>query len=109
MKTLTLSVKQRLLLEPLLPQSGRRIEMIVIQSLLREIKMSPGEVVEFELRDGPNGTILGNQKKFIDKEIELSNEQIKILKEIPGKVEDAEQVTIDLLPLLDQIDALSAG
>lgn len=106
MKTLTLSVKQRLLLKPLLPASGRRIEMMVVSSLGQQIDFSAEEIQAFELKDGSNGTVRGNPQRFVDKDIALSDEQVKILKEIPVRVDDARQVTLELLPLLDLIDAL---
>lgn len=106
MKTLKLSVMQRGLLLPLLPQTGRRLEMIVINSLAKQIEFNEKEVEAFNLRYNDAGALVGDAKKFTDIELTLTNEQIKMLKEIPGKVDAAGQVTTDMLPLLDLIDEL---
>lgn len=109
MKTLTLSVLQRGILMPLLPPNGRRLEMIIIKSIREKIEFTPEDIQEFELREGPNGTLIGNPKKFKDIELTLTNEQINLLKEIPKRIDESGQVTTDMLPLFDKIDALSAG
>jgi hypothetical protein len=109
MKTLTLSVLQRGILMPLLPQSGRRLEMIIINSITKQIEFTENDIEKFELRYNAAGLMVGNPKKFVDIELALTNEQIAMLREIPGRIDSAGQVTQDMLPLLDKIDALSAS
>lgn len=101
-----LSVKDRLLLLPMLPQSGGRMEMVLVNELTKLIEFTPEEIGEFQLKDAPGGMVIGNPLKFKDKEFSFTDSQIKILKQSSKKTDDARQVTIDMLPLLDKIDHL---
>lgn len=104
---LILSVADRLLLPDLLPPQGRRIEMITVQSIMNLVNFTPEEVAMFELKDMPDGSVTGNPKKFTDKSLTLTAEQANILKSIPHKLDEGGKVTLELLPLIDKIDALS--
>jgi len=105
MKTLTLSVKDRLLLPPLLPHSGGRIEMMLVDALAKKVEFTMAEISAFELQDTPSG-VKGNPIHFADKAIELTPEQIRVLRDIPARLDKQGDITRDLLPLLDKIDAL---
>jgi hypothetical protein len=106
MKTLILSVKERLQLIQHLPANGGRIEMIVVANLGKHVEFTPEEISEYELKDAPGGGVRGNVLKFQDKSFSLTPDQVNILKSIPAKLDEAKQITIDLLPLLDKIDYL---
>ncbi len=108
MNTITLSVVERELLKTLLPQQGGRILMTLVKSLKEELDFTPEEIDQFELRDAPNGAMIGNPIKFKDRIFELSAAAIALLKPIPDQLNEAEKVTIRLLPLLDKLDELKA-
>jgi hypothetical protein len=106
MNTLTLSVRERLLLPGLLPSVGGRIEIIVVASLRRLFEFSAEEVEEYKLIDLPDGRVQYNPEKLKDKSITLTVEQVKILKDISIRLDNEKKVTLELLPLLDKIDLL---
>jgi len=58
------------------------------------------------LSDAPGGGLKGNPHKFTAKQLVLIGKQAAVLKSIPGRRDQEKQVTVDLIPPLDKIDAL---
>jgi hypothetical protein len=107
MSTLTLSVRERGLLLPVMDQlSGGRIEMIVAKSIYNKVDFTLDEIALFKLYSTATGDIIGDPKTYTDLIIDLTDEQVKVLKNIPAKLEREKKVTIQYLPLLDKIDLL---
>lgn len=79
MKTLKLSILERLWLEKLLPQEGGKIEMLTVMSIIEKTRFTEKEISEFELKDVPNGGISWNNGREVG--FEFSIEQVDILKE----------------------------
>lgn len=106
--TLSLSIKERVLLPGILPNSGRKIEMILVRDLLERVEFTPLEIAEFNLKDLGDGRIVWDPRRERALEIELTNQQIELLKKAANVLDEAGKVTTDNLPLLEKIDALSA-
>ena len=106
--TLSLTIKERVLLPGILPSSGRKIEMILVRDLLERVEFTPLEIAEFNLKDLGDGRIVWDPRRERALEIELTNQQIALLKKAANALDEAGKVTTDNLPLLEKIDALSA-
>lgn len=109
MTSIKLSVKDRLLLPGLLPEKGKRIEMIIADSIYKAVEFNASEVQEFELKDLAGGGVAGNPKRFRDTDIQLTAEQVNLLKQLPKRLDEAGNITRELLPLLNKIDAMTDG
>lgn len=106
--TLSLTIKERVLLPGILPNSGRKIEMILVRDLLEKIEFTPLEIAEFNLKDLGDGRIVWDPRKEKPLEIELTSQQVELLKKAGNALDEAGKVTTDNLPVLEKIDALSA-
>lgn len=106
--TLSLTIKERVLLPGILPNSGRKIEMILVRDLLERVEFTPLEIAEFNLKDLGDGRIVWDPRRERELEIELTSQQIELLKKAANALDEAGKVTTDNLPLLEKIDALSA-
>lgn len=103
---LSLTLKERVLLPGILPTSGRKIEMILANDLLKRAEFTPQEVAEFGLKDLGNGRIVWDPRKEKDLELDLTKEQVELLKKASETLDNEGRVTRDTLPLLEKIDAL---
>lgn len=106
--TLSLTIKERVLLPGILPNSGRKIEMILVRDLLEKIEFTPLEIAEFNLKDLGDGRIVWDPRKEKPLEIELTSQQVELLQKAGNALDEAGKVTTDNLPVLEKIDALSA-
>lgn len=106
--TLSLTIKERVLLPGILPSSGRKIEMILVRDLLERVEFTPLEIAEFNLKDLGDGRIVWDPRKEKPLEIELTSQQVELLKKAGNALDEAGKVTTDNLSLLEKIDALSA-
>lgn len=103
MKTLTLSVLERLQLPDLLPRSGRIIEMELSKSITDKIRLEAREVGEYEIRDTSDGRITWNQSKAIDKEVELEEAEVKIIQGAIRTLDKEGRITLESLPLVKRL------
>lgn len=98
-----LSIKDRLLIGQLLPKQGKRIEMIIAQSIIESINFTSKEITDFEIKDVDGGGVRWNTAKSIEADFPFTTEQLDLLKVGIKKLDDEAQFTIDLLPLYDKI------
>jgi len=103
MKTLNLSVLDRVKLPELLPQQGNKIEMILVNSIAKMTDFSPAEISEFAMRDESG---LVSWKNGRDAEFEFTAEQVEVLKSASRRADENKQVTRQNLPLIEKIDGL---
>lgn len=106
MKTLSLSIKERVIFPDILPESGRKIEMILCNDLLKKIEFTPAEVSEFKLNDAGSGRVTWDVTKEKDISIVLTDEQIDLLQRASKEADDKGKVTRYNLSLLQKIDEL---
>lgn len=106
MKKITLSVGDRLILPEILPETGRKIEIILCKDILSKTEFTASEISEYKLRDQGSGRIDWAVKAARDKEIEITEEEAGLLKECSDRVDKEGKVTrynIDLLQKIDKI------
>src|SRR5689334_15699486 len=99
---MNLSVLDRVLLPSLLPKRGRRIEMIICQSVLQLIEFSAEEVAEFELKDAENGAVVWKPSMAKDKEVCFSAEQLEVIKKGINEADMNGEISLQMLPLCDK-------
>lgn len=106
MKNLKLTIKERLIFEEILPAQGRKIEMILCNDLLKKIEFSPEEISRYQLTDQGGGRVIWNQEKEEDKDINLTEEQVILLKKASEQIDESGKVTRYNVSLLAKIDEL---
>lgn len=106
MKTIKLSVRDRVIFSEILPESGRKIEMILCNDLLKKIEFTPEEVSEFGLADTGGGRVTWDTTRERSIDIELTEEQVFLLKKASNEIDEQGKVTRYNVDLLDQIDKL---
>ena len=103
MKTLKLSVLDRLLLPQLLPQSGGKIEMLLMESILEKIKFTPEEISKYGLKDDNGGITWSNGQAV---EFEFTGEQVEIMRSASKQADEQKKITRENLSLIKKIDDL---
>lgn len=106
MKTLKLTVKERVIFEEILPQQGRKIEMILCNDLLKKVEFSPEEISLYKLTDQGGGRVVWDQNKEKNKEIEITEEQASLLKKAASEIDETGKATRFNVSLLAKIDDL---
>jgi len=103
MKTLTLSVLERLQFPDMLPKAGKIIEMELARSIIDKIRLDANEIGDYGLRDTPDGRIIWDQDKAKDKEVGFEESEIKMLHGAIRVMDKEGRVTVELLPLVKKL------
>lgn len=106
MKILKLSVKERLIFQEILPENGRKVEMILCNDLLNKIEFTADEVSRLKLRDVGNGVVNWDVSAETLLEVELTPEQVDLLQRGSAKMDENGKVTRYNVGLLQKIDEL---
>ena len=104
MKTLKLSILDRLMLTQLLPQHGGKIEMMLVDSIATKTCFSADEISEFGMTDD-NGNVSWTNNR--DKDFEFTTEQVEVLKNAAKKADEDKNITRQNLSLIEKIDSMS--
>ena len=103
MKTLQLSVLERLQLPDILPKSGKIIEMELARGIIDKIRLGADEIGEYGIRDTADGRIMWNHDKARAKDVGLEEAEIKMLQGAIRIMDKEGRVTLELLPLVKRI------
>lgn len=106
MKTLSLTVMERVIFPDVLPDNGRKVEMILCNDLIKKVEFSAEEVSEFGLKDSGGGRVTWDTNKERILEVELTPEQIDLLKRSSHRIDEEGRVTRYNVALLQKIDDL---
>ena len=106
MKTLSLTVMERVIFPDVLPDNGRKVEMILCNDLIKKVEFSAEEVSEFNLKDSGGGRVTWDTNKERILEVELTPEQIDLLKRFSNRIDEEGRVTRYNVALLQKIDDL---
>jgi len=104
MKTLKLDVLDRLMLPQLLPQSGGKIEMLMVETIVKKIDFTADEISEFGLNDA-NGMVKWTSSRDVD--FEFTQEQVEMMKKSARKADEEGKVTRHNLPVIEKIESLN--
>jgi hypothetical protein len=102
MKTITLTIGDRINLLNKLPESGSFTEMITIRSIMQAVEIAQSEKEEINLNQ-QEGLIRWDNYKAKDKEIDFSDEQVLLIKKIVKDIDEAKGIDISMLPLCEKI------
>ncbi len=103
MKTLQLSVLERLQLPDILPKTGKIIEMELARGIIDKIRLGADEIGEYGIRDTADGRIMWNHDKARLKDVELEEAEITMLQGAIRAMDKEGRVTLELLPLVKRI------
>ena len=110
-KSLMLGIKDRLTISVLFPTTGSYISQILVEDISKKVRINQEEMVNigFKLTRSDvegNSNYVWNGEKAKDKEIVFSQTEIDFLKKQIDRLDKAEQITPDILPLIKGIKAL---
>ena len=103
MRTLQLSVLERLQLPDILPKSGRIIAMELARCIIDKIRLGADEIGEYGIKDTADGRIMWNHDKARLKHVEFEDAEIKMLQGAIRVMDKEGRVTLELLPLVKRI------
>lgn len=103
MKTINLSILDRLLLPLFYPQSEGLIEMDIVWSIQDKIRFTPSEIEEYELKDLPDGKVSWNKLKAKDREFPLEDSEIRILQKEIDTLDKGKKIMLSTVVLAKRI------
>lgn len=106
MKTVGFSVSDRQYAMALLQFSpaGSRIKATLVFDMFNQFDYKPAEIEELGIKDDENGFITAKKNKIID--VNLTDEQIAILKECILLADQQEAIHYSMIPLIERIETL---
>ncbi|MEA5109883.1 MAG: hypothetical protein VB072_05590 [Lentimicrobium sp.] len=106
MKRLKLNIKERVMLPEVLPQSGNKLQQIIVRGLILKTEFKPAEIDKYGLTFSHQGVAWNEKAKSAQFEYELSEAEISILKESAGTLDKEARVTQHNLSLIEKIESL---
>ena len=103
MKSIKLSVLDRLMLQQMLPQQGSKIEMLLCDEIVKKVDFSPQEITDLGLKD-EDGKV--SWERSADKDFEFETAQVEMLKNASRKADENKLVNRQNLQLIEKIDSL---
>lgn len=100
-----LSIKQRLGLLNLLPQSGNEMEMIAVSEIYKKVFLSEKEQEAAGFKTEPDGRAFWNKEEQ-PKKLSFTPVEASLLKGIRQKLDEQKQITMEILPLILEINKL---
>ena len=105
MKTLNLSILDRLMLQQILPVQGGKIEMLLTDAIAKKVEFALAEIAEFKLKDDGGG-VSWDAACARDTEYGFTAEQVEILKSAAKRADDEKKITRQTLGLIEKIDSI---
>lgn len=99
------NVKERLLLLGILPQEGHISQMVDVYELAKQLKLNDQEKGQISYVENGNYVKWDNDKDP-NKDIELSSDQTKIIKEAIDELDKQGKVNIEIIPLIQKLNGL---
>lgn len=87
-----MNVGERLTAMTMLPQEGSFVTIQIVRDLSKKLGITAEEYKEFEIKED-NGKVFWNAKGNEDREIELADVEITMLKDALKKLDDANKLT----------------
>jgi len=104
---LKLDVKETLGLNKLLPKKGGMLSMLTIKSLQEKIAFTEDEIKQSGIIENNNhGSTSITWTNNIEKDIEITESEKKILNDEIKSLDDQGEITIDMLDLIQKINKL---
>lgn len=106
MKKITLSIKERAILCDLLPQSGGKLQQIIVRGLLEKFSFTDKETEKHHIKYIEGAMTWSGDANDVLFTIEVSEAEINVLKETSASANEAGRVTQHNLSLIEKIDSL---
>ncbi|MPL87568.1 hypothetical protein SDC9_33569 [bioreactor metagenome] len=94
------------MLPEVLPQSGNKLQQIIVRGLILKTEFKPAEIDKYGLTFSHQGVAWNEKAKSAQFEYELSEAEISILKESAGTLDKEARVTQHNLSLIEKIESL---
>ena len=101
-----LGIKERILVMGMMPQNGKLQDMVEILDLTKKVKIGIEEAGEIQMQEFEDGRISWDRTKDVEKEVELTADQVKILKDASKKLDEEGKVDLMNLELCLKINSL---
>lgn len=85
-------------------QTGSRLQASLIYDLLQQLDFKPAEIEELSIKDAGNGFVTAEKDKKID--VNLTIEQIDILKSCIDIADNNGAMHYSMIPLINRIEKL---
>ena len=99
-----LTLKERILIQQILPQKGNMLEMLTIKSIVKKVEVTEEESKKFEITAKGNSIVWNAEGKDAKFEIEFSEGELKVLKDAVVEMNDKKEITLDNLELCGKIE-----
>ena len=104
---LVLSVKDRLMLQGVLPQSGDLISQTIVKDIQDKIRITQQEMTEGEFR-AEKESIMWNPLKVKEVEFDFTNAEVNTLKDAVKKLDEEKKITMENIELCLKINQLNS-
>jgi hypothetical protein len=105
-KTMDLTVRERLLVGSFFPQKGSLRDQRIVKELTRKIALGEDERKEIGFAQDEGNVLRWDPAKAKPKEIEFNDDEREFLKRQIGRLDEEEAFTQDLLALADRLKEL---
>ncbi len=103
---MNLTVRDRLALTLVLPEKGRMIEMIIVDSIISMTKLSIEEISKYQVYDSLSGQTVFNESLTVDLEVDFTAEQVELLKKRFDALDEQGAITKDMVRLYQKVQSL---
>lgn len=97
-----LTIIDRLYLQSILPQKGKMIEMLLVDSITKAIRFTAIEIAEYELSDTEMGVAF-NSLKDEAKPFDFTIAELEVIKQSCQKLDEQGEVMSKMLPLFNKV------
>ena len=104
-KTLSLTVRERLLLGMFFPQKGSLKDQRIARDIMRKVALGDEEKQEIEFVSDKDG-IRWNGEKAKEREVELNDDEREFLKRQTRRLDEEEAYTQELMELAERVTNL---
>ena len=103
---LELTVKDRLVLATILPKRAGLATIILVDSVIGKIKITPEEIDLLSMKDTTTGGTVWNVEKETVLNVAFTKAEIEVLNEGIKQADEQKVITLDHLPLIKKIQAV---
>ena len=104
---LVLSVKDRLMLQGVLPQSGDLISQTIVKDIQDKIRITQQEMTEGEFR-AEKESIMWNPLKVKEVEFDFTNAEVNTLKDAVKKLDEEKKITMENIEMCLKVNQLNS-
>jgi hypothetical protein len=107
--TLSMGVRDRLIIGMFMPLKADKLEQILARDVLEKTELTQKDIAEFKLvtnREVDPPQITWDEKLGKKKKVRFSNPEVEFLQRQTKRMSDTKDVTLELLGLLERIDDL---